>query len=82
MDKELKEYLNKNMATKDDLKGLATKDDIKNMATKDDLKGLATKSDLKKVNDGLLEYLEHIDETLQEHVHDTKIHQKVSAHGF
>ncbi len=43
---ELFEFLQENMATKDDLKNYATKDDLKNFATKDDLKNFATKDDL------------------------------------
>jgi len=39
--------IEKEMATKDDLKNFATKDDLKNFATKDDLKNFATKDDLK-----------------------------------
>ncbi|PKN00971.1 MAG: hypothetical protein CVU77_07615 [Elusimicrobia bacterium HGW-Elusimicrobia-1] len=35
------ESIEKNMATKDDIKNMATKDDIKNMATKDDIARLA-----------------------------------------
>ena len=38
-----KDYLDKNFATKDDLKNFATKDDFKNFATKDDFKKLSTR---------------------------------------
>ncbi len=41
--------IEKNMATKDDIKNMATKDDIKNMATKDDIKNMATKDDIKNM---------------------------------
>ncbi|MCX5751596.1 MAG: hypothetical protein NT099_08035 [Candidatus Saganbacteria bacterium] len=62
MDKELKEYLDTNMATKTDLeefkKNMATKTDLeelkKNMATKDDIaeikKEMSTKDDKKKLD--------------------------------
>ncbi len=40
------DHIEKNMATKDDLKDFATKDDLKDFATKDDLKDFATKYDL------------------------------------
>ena len=40
--------LDRELATKDDLKQFATKDDLKQFATKDDLKRFATKEDLKR----------------------------------
>ena len=43
------ELLEKNFATKDDLKNLVTRDDAKNFATKDDLKTLATKKGIKRI---------------------------------
>lgn len=47
------QFIQKNMATKEDLKQVATKDDLKRFATKEDLKRFATKEDLKELEDRL-----------------------------
>ena len=65
MDTELKEYLDKNMATKTDLQEL--RNDIKNLDEKIDA-----------VNKDLTGYLKHIDSELQEHRHDSEVHKKVA----
>lgn len=50
--------IEKNVATKDDLKNFATKDDLKNFATKGDLKNFASKDDITNIIDSFIKRLE------------------------
>jgi len=43
---EILQFMQENMASKEDIKSMATKDDLKSMASKDDIRGMATKDDI------------------------------------
>ena len=69
MDKELKEYLDKNMATKSDIDKLDKNID-----------GLDKK--IEKGNKDLLGYIAHLDSELQEHRRNSEVHKKVPFANF
>jgi hypothetical protein len=58
---EVMDFLQENVATKDDLKGFATKDDLKGFATKEDLRDFATKADLGLLKEDLTKSLNSLE---------------------
>ncbi len=88
---EILEFLQENMATKEDLKDFATKEDIKNFVTKEDLKGFSTKEDFKELRKDLRiteqRIMDHMDDKiadlegsviLRQRKQDTKVNETLN----
>lgn len=84
------DYIQENMATKDDLKDIqrenlrifATKDDLRHFATKDDLRHFATKDDLKTTEVKILQAVDKVmtkfDRSEKEDAAHTQLHKRIT----